>query len=82
MCGSSGQREVLSSLCSVKGQDFKRTSLILFQLNPFDSVSVKICFRLTCGFSAKNLGFCNQIANPGWTALGKSPTPALLPQVL
>lgn len=79
MCGSSGQREGLSSLCSGKGQDFKRTSQISFQLNLFDSASVKICFRLTCGFTAKNLGFCNQITNPRWAALGKTPTPALLP---
>lgn len=43
MCGSTGQRGDLSSLCGVKGQDFKQTSQILFQLNS-DSVFVKICF--------------------------------------
>lgn len=44
MCGSSGQREDLSGLCGVKGQDFRQTSQILFQLNS-DSVFVKICFQ-------------------------------------
>lgn len=43
MCESSGQREGLSDLCSVKGQDFRQTSQILFQLNS-DSAFVKICF--------------------------------------
>lgn len=41
MCGSGGQRESPSSLCSVKGQDLKRTGQISFQLNLFESVSVK-----------------------------------------
>lgn len=43
MCGSTGQREDLSSHCSVKGQDFRQTSQILFQLNS-ESVFVKIWF--------------------------------------
>lgn len=76
MCRSSGQREGLSRLRSAKGQDFKGTSQISFQLKLF--VTVSIYFGLTCAITANGLAFAI-ITAPGWDAHGKSPTPALLP---
>lgn len=69
MCGSIGQREDLSSLCSVKGQDFRQTSQILFQLNS-GCFSENLFFRPTCGFAADELDFCREISAAGRAALG------------
>ena len=57
MCGSGGQREGLSSLRSVKGQDFKQTSQISFQLNLFDSVSLINLFQTYLWFYCQKPGF-------------------------
>lgn len=80
MCGSTGQREDLSSLCGVKGQDFRQTSQILFQLNS-DSVflSENLFFKPNCGFAAMSWTFAGRLVvqvGQHWWSL--TPAPATL----